>query len=69
MQQTKKESELSILNGKTAVVTGSTSGIGLGCARAFAGAGANIVLNGIGAPANVEKTRTAIENDFGMKAI
>jgi 3-hydroxybutyrate dehydrogenase len=55
MQQTKKESELSILRGKTAVVTGSTSGIGLGCARAFAGAGANIVLNGIGAPADVEK--------------
>ena len=48
LQQTKKESELSILKGKTAVVTGSTSGIGLGCARAFAGAGANIVLNGIG---------------------
>jgi 3-hydroxybutyrate dehydrogenase len=41
----------------------------LGCARAFAGAGANIVLNGIGAPADVEKTRTAIENDFGLKAI
>jgi 3-hydroxybutyrate dehydrogenase len=69
MQQTKKESELSILKGKTAVVTGSTSGIGLGCARAFAGAGAHIVLNGIGAPADVEKTRTAIENDFGVKAI
>jgi 3-hydroxybutyrate dehydrogenase len=46
LQQTKKESELTILKGKTAVVTGSTSGIGLGCARAFAGAGANIVLNG-----------------------
>ena len=60
---------MSILKGKTAVVTGSTSGIGLGCARAFAGAGANIVLNGIGAPADVEKTRTAIENDFGVKAI
>ena len=60
---------MSILKGKTAVVTGSTSGIGLGRARAFAGAGANIVLNGIGAPADVEKTRTAIENDFGVKAI
>jgi 3-hydroxybutyrate dehydrogenase len=60
---------LSILKGKTAVVTGSTSGIGLGCARAFAGAGAHIVLNGIGAPADVEKTRSAIENDFGVKAI
>src|SRR3954470_18792698 len=67
MQQ--KESELSVLKGKTAVVTGSTSGIGLGCARAFAGAGADIVLNGIGAPADVEKARTAIENDFGVKAI
>jgi 3-hydroxybutyrate dehydrogenase len=69
LQQTKKESELSILKGKTAVVTGSTSGIGLGCARVFAGAGANIVLNGIEAPADVEKALTAIENDFGVKAI
>jgi 3-hydroxybutyrate dehydrogenase len=60
---------LTILKGKSAVVTGSTSGIGLGCARAFAGAGANIVLNGIEAPADVEKARTAIENDFGVKAI
>jgi 3-hydroxybutyrate dehydrogenase len=60
---------LSILKGKTAVVTGSTSGIGLGCARAFGGAGANIVLNGIGAPSDVEKARSAIENDFGVKAI
>jgi NAD(P)-dependent dehydrogenase (short-subunit alcohol dehydrogenase family) len=60
---------MAILKGKVAVVTGSTSGIGLAYARAFAGAGANIVLNGIGAPADVEKTRTAIEDDFGVKAI
>jgi len=60
---------MDILKGKVAVVTGSTSGIGLAYARAFAGAGANIVLNGIEAPADVEKTRTAIENDFGVKAI
>ncbi|NLP64628.1 3-hydroxybutyrate dehydrogenase [Paraburkholderia sacchari] len=39
------------LAGKTAVVTGSTSGIGLGIATALAGAGANIVLNGFGDPA------------------
>jgi 3-hydroxybutyrate dehydrogenase len=60
---------MDILKGKVAVVTGSTSDIGLAYARAFAGAGANIVLNGIGAPADVEKTRIAIENDFGVKAI
>ena len=36
--------------GKTAIVTGSTSGIGLGIAGALAGAGANIVLNGFGEP-------------------
>ena len=60
---------MGILKDKTAVVTGSTSGIGLACARAFAGAGANIVLNGIGAPADVEKERSAIESDFGVKAV
>jgi short chain dehydrogenase len=60
---------MSTLKDKTAVVTGSTSGIGLACARAFAGAGANVMLNGIGAPADVEKTRSAIEKDFGVKAM
>ena len=60
---------MSILKGKTAVVTGSTSGIGLACARAFAGAGANIVLNVMGAPADVEKERSAIEGEFAVKAI
>jgi 3-hydroxybutyrate dehydrogenase len=60
---------MSILQGKVAVVTGSTSGIGLAYARAFAGAGANIVVNGMGAPTDVEKERSAIESDFGVKAV
>jgi 3-hydroxybutyrate dehydrogenase len=41
--------------GKTAIVTGSTSGIGLGIATALAGAGTNIVLNGFGPPDEIEK--------------
>src|SRR5436305_14636165 len=57
------------LTGKTAVVTGSTSGIGLAYARAFAGAGANIVLNGMGVPVDIEKERSGIETDFKVKAV
>ena len=57
------------LSGKNAVVTGSTSGIGLAIARAFAGAGANVVINGFGAPADIEKERSAIETDYKVKAI
>ncbi|MEM7542951.1 MAG: 3-hydroxybutyrate dehydrogenase [Pseudomonadota bacterium] len=49
------------LSGKTALVTGSTSGIGLGVAQALARAGANIVINGFGDPAAIEKERLAIE--------
>jgi 3-hydroxybutyrate dehydrogenase len=60
---------MAILTGKTAVVTGSTSGIGLAYARAFAKEGANIVINGMGAPADIEKERTAIESDFKVKCV
>ncbi|MBJ6373471.1 3-hydroxybutyrate dehydrogenase [Sedimentitalea arenosa] len=49
------------LTGKTAVVTGSTSGIGLGLARGFAQAGANVVLNGFGDTEEIEKTRTELD--------
>jgi len=55
------------LTGKTAVVTGSTSGIGLAYARAFAKAGANIVINGMGDAADIERERKAIETDFAVK--
>ncbi|MGU3361080.1 3-hydroxybutyrate dehydrogenase [Methylobacterium sp. M6A4_1b] len=57
-----------ILKSKTAVVTGSTSGIGLACARAFAKEGANIVLNGFGKAEDIEAARAGIESEFGVKA-
>jgi 3-hydroxybutyrate dehydrogenase len=58
-----------ILKSKTAVVTGSTSGIGLAIARALAAEGANVLINGFGKPEDIEKERTAIESEFGVKCI
>ena len=45
------------LKGKVSLVTGSTSGIGLGIARALAGAGSDVVLNGFGKPEEIEAAR------------
>ena len=51
-----------------AVVTGSTSGIGLAIARALAREGADLMINGFGDPKGIEATRAGIEKDFGVKA-
>ena len=56
-----------MLAGKVAVVTGSTSGIGLGIARALAGAGCDVMLNGFGDAAAIEAERTRIGREFGVK--
>lgn len=54
---------------KNAVITGSTSGIGLGIAEALAGAGYNICLNGFGRAEDIEAVRVKIETDHGVTAI
>ncbi|WP_068186770.1 3-hydroxybutyrate dehydrogenase [Mycobacterium sp. UM_CSW] len=57
-----------MLRGKSVLVTGSTSGIGLGIARAFAAEGANVTLNGFGDPEAVEAQRRDIEETFAVTA-
>ncbi len=55
-----------MLKGKCAVVTGSTSGIGLGVAEALAARGVNIMLNGFGEPAAIEALREKIGSEHGV---
>lgn len=57
-----------MFKGKVAMVTGSTSGIGLAMARAFAAEGADVMLNGLGDAGEIETIRAAIETEFGVKA-
>ncbi|MDE2258939.1 MAG: 3-hydroxybutyrate dehydrogenase [Betaproteobacteria bacterium] len=56
-----------MLEGKTAIVTGSTGGIGLGIAKALAGAGARVMLNGLGDPAEIEALRSGIAQSTGVE--
>lgn len=58
-----------MLQTKVAIITGSTSGIGLGIARFMAAQGANVVLNGLGDAQEIETIRTALEKDFGITAL
>src|SRR5258708_28154968 len=53
-----------MLEGKVSLITGSTSGIGLGIARALAAAGSSIVLNGFGNPQEIAATRSRLGSEF-----
>ncbi len=55
------------LDGKVSLVTGSTSGIGLGIARALAAAGSSIVLNGFGKPDEIATTRSQLASQFTVR--
>jgi 3-hydroxybutyrate dehydrogenase len=58
-----------MLIGKSVVITGSTSGIGLGIARSFAAEGANVMLNGLGDADEIEQLRSGIESDYKVKVV
>ena len=57
------------LKGQVAVITGSTSGIGLALARAVAAGGGEVVLNGLGDPAEIERTRADLEASSGVRIL
>lgn len=57
------------LKGQVAVITGSTSGIGLALARAVAEGGGEVVLNGLGDPAEIERTRADLEASSGVRVL
>ena len=64
--KTQGSSAQRFLSGRVSLVTGSTSGIGLGIARALAQAGSAVVLNGFGAAPEIARTRDQISADYGV---
>ena len=62
-------SAASALEGKVSLVTGSTSGIGLGIARSLAAAGSAVVLNGFGRPEDIVETRVRMTSEFHVEVV
>jgi 3-hydroxybutyrate dehydrogenase len=58
-----------MIKGKAAIVTGSTSGIGLGIATALAAEGSNLLLNGFGDAAEIEKLRAGLAEKYRIKVV
>jgi 3-hydroxybutyrate dehydrogenase len=58
-----------MLQGKCALITGSTQGLGLATAKRFAAAGCNIVINGFGDAREIEHERSTIEREYGVRAL
>jgi 3-hydroxybutyrate dehydrogenase len=65
----KEQRRISMLKGRVAIVTGSTSGIGLGIARALAAEGCNLMMNGFGDLCEIEKLRAGMEREFAVTAL
>ena len=57
-----------MLHSKTAIITGSTSGIGTGIAGSLAQAGCNVVINGFGKQDEIERVRSGLESEYGINA-
>ena len=58
-----------VLQGKCALITGSTQGLGLAAAKRFAAAGCNVVLNGLGDEHAIEALRAGMEKEYGVRAM
>jgi 3-hydroxybutyrate dehydrogenase len=58
-----------MLHGRSAIITGSTSGIGLGVARALAAEGSSVMLNGFGDPSEIEALRARIAREFDVRVV
>jgi 3-hydroxybutyrate dehydrogenase len=58
-----------MLKGKSAIITGSTSGIGLGIAQALAGDGANVMLNGFGHAEEIKSIRSRLEREHSVNVV